>query len=206
MGGLAVVLLVVGYLTAAVWLVAKAKGARQKLTVLAIALLLPTADAIIGRIYLQHLCDTAGGLRVMRTVDDVAGFLDEAGGGDYWITRAGFQFIEQRHSATGQVDRAELVSGRVVWERGVPAKAAYRYVGPVRRDRGLYTEDAYVVDAIGTGEVLGRNTNFLFKGGWVERLIAALSDAGPGAVAGCDLPSASERWADTVVATLRPSR
>ncbi len=61
MGGLAVVLLLVGYLALSVWLIAKVRGARAKLIVLAIALLLPTADAIVGRLYLKHLCAREGG-------------------------------------------------------------------------------------------------------------------------------------------------
>lgn len=43
--------------------------------------LIPTADAVVGRIYLQHLCATEGGLKINRVVNGVEGFISSGGDG-----------------------------------------------------------------------------------------------------------------------------
>lgn len=194
MGGLAVVLLLVSYLAVVVWLVGKVKGTLAKVIVLVLAVLLPTVDAIVGRVYLKHLCDTEGGLRVSRPVVGSEGFQDREGRLDYWIKERGFRFVETGPRPNGMVDRFERRDHEIVLARDVSPISEYRLKLRLNARRGYsVTADEHVVEAIATQEVVGRYTDFSFSGGWVEQLIGSLSDAGPDAAATCALDDPVER-------------
>ena len=45
-----------------------------------VMLLIPTGDAIVGRIYLNHLCSTEAGVKAYRTVELPAEYWDALGG------------------------------------------------------------------------------------------------------------------------------
>lgn len=204
MGGLAVVLLLVGYLALVLWLVMRVRGPLAKLIVLIIAILLPTADAIVGRIYLRHLCNTEGGLHVSRQVSGIDGFQDRGGADEAWVRQHGFRFVETKPRSNGLVDRIERRDDKIVLLRAVPARSAYRvHLRTSVARRPGFAVDEYVVEDVASGDIVSRYTDVGFTGGWVERLVGRLSDAGPGTGARCGLPERfpEKRLEKLVIAT-----
>ena len=56
-------------------------GWKKKMVIIA-AILIPTTDAVVGRYWLDHLCDTEGGMKIYRVVENVEGF---RGGQDFYL-------------------------------------------------------------------------------------------------------------------------
>jgi hypothetical protein len=204
-GGLTVVVILIGYSIATVWIVKRVKGAAIRVIALGLAVLIPTADAVIGRIQLKRMCSMEGGLRVSRVVEGVEGFLDSSDRTGYWVERHGYRFTETNVQAGGLVDRVAWVSGKPSWERGVPMSSLYRYRDWTRTKAGRFEKHEYAVEVIASGEVLSRNTDFRFVGGWAERFLSGFSDAGAGTVAGCDVPPPDKMRIQTVTMTLKPT-
>ena len=186
MGGLAVLLLIGLYITGVVWMVRAQESKRAKLIALVVALLIPTVDAILGRIYLQHLCDTEGGLQVNRVVEGVEGFMYKkfTDGDGYWVKKHGYKFTEYA-PVNGKVVRYSNQNGQIVREAGVDSISKYQFRSSfVSGVIGRIEDNTETIDG---GEVLASYKSFVFQGGWAERFLSRFSDAGgPDNVARCD--------------------
>lgn len=184
MGGLAVVFFIGLYIAIAYWMFKRFDGSNFRWLVVALAVLIPSGDAVIGRLYLKGLCAEEGGLKVYRVVEHVDGFMEQLGT-DYWVKIGGYQFSED-FPMNGGVTRYSRMDGQVVQEDNVPPQSQYRvrrqHIGNVH-DR--YRRSVFLVERILNGEVLATDTQIAFNGGWAERFIALFSDAGGGAVAWC---------------------
>ena len=124
MGGLAVLLSISLYLVVAYWAITATKASRLKWLVVAVVVLFPTADAIVGRVYLKYLCAKEGGLKVNRVVEHVEGFMEQLGT-DYWVRDGGYQFTEN-YPTNGKVTRYSKQNGPILREDGVMPKSQYR--------------------------------------------------------------------------------
>jgi len=92
MGGLAVIFFIGFYIFIARKLFKRFDGSRYKWLVLVLIVLVPTGDAVVGRLYLKKLCAEEGGLKVYRVAEHVVGFMDD--NRDYWVQSDGYQFTE----------------------------------------------------------------------------------------------------------------
>ena len=184
MGGLAVLLLIGFYIAGASWVVKSQKSGRAKIIALVIALLIPSADAILGRIYLQHLCDTEGGLKVYRVVEGVEGFMVQGGTDGYWVKEHGYQFVEGEASSDDYY-RFILKEGQLVVEEHVSPKSEFRVRFENINSDSIYGRDVHSIESIDGNEVIATNTEIFFSGGWAERFLAQFSDAGGGNAAQC---------------------
>jgi len=200
MGGLAVLLSISLYLVLAYRAIKSTKASRIKWLVVAVVVLLPTADAVVGRVYLKYLCAKEGGLKVYRVAQHVDGFMsDTFWDGDYWLKKYGFQFSESP-PVNGRVTRYSMQNGKLITEKNVRSKSMYRV-------RYVSNGDTYVraerrVETINGDEVLASYKGFSFHGGWAERFLAAFTDAGVGNVAFCDRdPSHSAKYEVAQVVT-----
>lgn len=95
MGGLAVLLIIAAYIGLACAIAYKIKSKKWKIVAIVAAILVPTTDAVVGRLYLQHLCATKGGFKIYRVVEGVEGFYD----GRWrptseWLTKYEYRFVE----------------------------------------------------------------------------------------------------------------
>ena len=99
MGGLAVLFLMGLYFVLAVVAIVKVKPIWAKGLVLLTALLIPTSDAIYGRIKLQQMCKAEGGLKVYRVAEHVEGFMASSTD-EFMLNKYGFQFSEGESSLT----------------------------------------------------------------------------------------------------------
>ncbi|HSE00338.1 MAG TPA: hypothetical protein VLB72_06345 [Burkholderiales bacterium] len=202
MGGLAILLIIAAYIGVASVLVYKIKPRKWKVVTVVAVLLVPTIDAVLGRLYLRHLCVTEAGLKVYRVVENVEGFLD--GESPYWITKHGFKFAEGGMRPNGNVNRVSLQKGQIFREWNVPSKSLYRiHLAFVGKDE-MYERSKRLVEVIQTSEILASYTQVDFRGGWAERFLGTFSDAGASAVASCDLPQPEVRLEQLVIHTLKP--
>jgi hypothetical protein len=212
MGGLAILLIVVAYIAAAMWVAFRVKGVWRKSAVVLIALLLPTLDGFLGRRYVEHLCARDGGLTVFRVVDNVDGVLGLAPDAPT-LKRTGFRFIEIDRAA-GDPSRAyrrieRLADGAVVESfDAVPrAKYGYRLRSVTRRALTFIYgyQDSEVID-LTSNEVLSRYRQFDGGFGWASRFLGSFADAGGPAAELCPPLEVRPGPEQLVASTLRSSR
>lgn len=186
MGGLAV-LFIVGLFVLIAYKAVRASERRWvKAVVVVVAVLIPSADAIYGRIKLKHMCETEAGLKVYRVAEHVEGFMDEGISRDYWVKEQSFKFSEDPLRSNGTTTRySRQIDGQIIKEEHVFPKSQYRlrYVYP--NTKAVYNHYGYSIENIATGEVLATHIWVAFNGGWAERFLAMSSDAGGGNVALC---------------------
>lgn len=183
MGGLAVLFLLGLYFVLAVVAIIKVKPVWAKGLALLAALLIPTADAVYGRIKLQQMCKAEGGLKVYRVAQGVEGFMASTADADS-LNKYGYQFMEGANPP--HYYRFSKQNGQIAIEENVTPKSQYRlslnFIGDMK-DR--YIKNQYVMDSMIKDEVLATDTQIAFNGGWAERFLAQFSDSGGGTVAWC---------------------
>jgi len=147
--------------------------------------LIPTADAVYGRIKLRQMCEAEGGLNINRVVGRVEGFLIDQGASDIWIKNNGYLYNEGGERPDQRVNRYVLRDGAIALEWNVPSLARYevRFVSPSKREQ--FERDEYLVRDRKNDDVLGKYVQIGFRGGWVEQLLGGFSDAGAGWAASC---------------------
>jgi len=185
MGGLAVIFFIAFYILVAVTLIGRCKSSGDKWFVIAVLVLIPSGDAVVGRLYLKHLCAEEGGLKVYRVAEHVEGFMDDGSHSNYWVKERGYQFAENRLS-NEMTTRYSKQNEQIIREDKVLPQSQYRvrlqHMGSVQ-DR--YLRNMYLVENIPNGEILAKDTQIAFNGGWAERFLVQFSDAGGGSVAWC---------------------
>lgn len=204
MGGLAVLAILGLYIFLANKVFRVAKTTLAKVITLLLILLIPTADAIYGRIKLQQMCKAEGGLKVFRVAHGVEGFMADTAN-EKWIQQYGFQFSEGSSSPKIYY-RFTMINGKLTREDNVTPKSNYRlYFKRVGWIDGTYMRDQYIVDELANSEILATDTQIAFNGGWAERLIALFSGAGGGGVAWCSNAenNAMNRIVNIVTSTLK---
>ncbi len=175
MGGLLVIALIAGYVWGAFKLCKHAQPYWKKALVVIAAILIPTADAVYGRIKLKQMCEAEGGLHIYRVAEGVEGFDDPSGRPlEEWITQYGYHVIEGTE-LSGKHSRLSLqTDGKIIREVGVTPTTEYIY----ERNRGdsqdIFDRNGSHIRVRGTGEILSHYINISYAGGWFERFVAAL--------------------------------
>lgn len=106
--------------------------------------LIPTWDVIAGKIYLQYLCKTDGGMRVYKTVEL---------GPEYWFPDGRPRFITSK----GLADQ-ELLGNR------------YEFSSKSQENYSLFfhiNKNTEVVSERKTGAILAEYIRFVYFGGWL---------------------------------------
>lgn len=175
MGGLLVLALIGGYVWGATKLFKRASTYWAKALIVAIAILIPTADAVYGRIKLKQMCKAEGGLHIYRVVEEVKGFDDPSGPpSDEWITQYGYRVVEGTELG-GKRSRLTLQSdGKINREEGITPMTEYIYEMDKGDSREVYLRSGSHIRARSTGEVLARDVNINYAGGWFERFVNGL--------------------------------
>lgn len=205
MGGLLVLLLVGVYVWLASKLLLRARGVLLRVAIGIAALLIPTADAVYGRIQLQEFCDARGGVRIFRTVEDVDGLfsnlLDES-----LIRRFGYTYVETPDRRVGTYVRyVRQMSGQIEKEKALDLRSKYELRFASGNPQDNYMIDAITVVSRDTNEVLGEVLLYNYSGGWVERLVANVF-AGRATAGTCDLNDSIVAAETLVSATLKPRK
>jgi hypothetical protein len=173
MGGIAFLLVIFLYFVISVALVAKAPTLNYKIVALLAVLLIPTADAIYGRIKLNQMCKADGGLKVYQVAHNVEGYMDNwAEPTKFAVEHQGYKFSESKQRL-GVCDRVSMQNGELVYEKNVTPISKYF----ARHDtegtaNPSYWYDDTIVESYPEGKVLARNRIYIFDGGWAERFMA----------------------------------
>ena len=185
MGGIGFLLVIFLYIVVLVSLVAKAPTLKYKILVLLAVLLIPTADAIYGRIKLHQMCKADGGLKIYKVAHNVEGFMDQWAEPDkYVVEHKGYKFAESKEEY-GLCNRVSMQNGELVFEKNVKPKSKYKAYLSDGSDIGsdkLYWRQEAVVETYPEGEVIAEIVRIGFRGGWAERFLGSFSDAGSSSV------------------------
>jgi hypothetical protein len=201
MGGLSVLALLGLYIFLAITVFNAAKTTSAKAIVLLLALLIPTADAIYGRIKLQQMCKAEGGLKVYRVAEHVEGFMGYAD--EEMITKYGYQFVESC-DVSKNCYKFSKKNEDVVKEYKVTPKSKYRLRLIYGNNKDIYNHTQYIIEDIATSEVLATDTALAFRGGWVERFLDRLDgDVGDNVALCSNLPDSLIRIKNLIISTLK---
>jgi hypothetical protein len=175
MGALLILWIAAIYLLLAAWITYKVRSWWVKSVVAIALLLIPTADAVYGRIKLKQMCEAEGGLKIYKTVEGVEGlYVDRLGATPEWVTKYGYRFVEGEDVSGKPVRLSGGPAGKIVEEKNVALKSQYRYEYS-GGDFGIgYAYDEQRVRDLQTNEILARARNISYEGGWVERFVASL--------------------------------
>lgn len=186
MGGIGFLLVIFLYIVVSIALVAKAPTLKYKIVVLLAVLLIPTADAIYGRIKLNQLCEADGGLKIFKQPHSIEGYMtSNEHVDDYLVKKGVFKFSESEEQQ-GVSTHVSMQNGELVYEKDVKPISKYKtYLGDsVQLDNAYGYQDS-VVETYPEGEVVVRDREYFFRGGWAERFLGSFADAGPSSV-GCE--------------------
>ena len=201
MGGLLVLALIAGYIWGAAKLFKKVGPYWAKVLVVIAAILIPTADAVYGRIKLKQMCEAEGGLHIYRVVEGVEGFEDpESRPTEGWLMKHGYRFVEGRE-ANGKHSRLILEpDGTVSRELDVALKSQFLYEATLGNTSDIYVRIEKSVRVRNSGEILSRTINISYAGGWFERFVAGLYAArGTAGTCGPNIPIT-----ELITKTLKP--
>jgi hypothetical protein len=179
MGGLLVLSLIAGYIWGATKLFKSVGPYWTKALVVVAAILIPTVDAVYGRIKLKQMCETEGGLHVYRVVEGVDGFeSSDSQPTEGWLKMHKYQFVEGRWN-DGKLFRLSVKSdGTTLHEFGIAPKSEYFFEINPGDPSNTYFRIEWTVRTRNSGELLGRFVNIGYKGGWFEQLVGSLYAAG----------------------------
>lgn len=177
MGGIGFLLVIFLYIVVSVKLVAKAPTLKYKIVALLAVLLIPSADAIYGRIKLHQMCEADGGLRIFKVEHNVEGVLSDGVLDDFAIKNSEYKFSEAE-VRKGIFNRLSLQNGKLVLEENVQPRSKYKsYITTPSKINKLYWRQDAIIETYPESEVMVRDTLFGFRGGWVERFIARFAGA-----------------------------
>lgn len=158
--------------------------------VIAVSLwMLPFVDAVVGRGVLKARCSLEGAVVVNETIREVEGI--GVGYGVYEDSPKyyGYRYVEGGHAynSSWMFERAETdsASGRIQIKKKVSPIAEYVLREGPRQDSAYFFKTRFNVYERSSRREIAAFDWFAFRGGWVERVMMAFSDAGPGEAAAC---------------------
>lgn len=187
MGGLLILVLCGLYGWFAYKLIVRTHKPVAKTLLILAVVLIPTADAVYGRMKLKQMCEAEGGLKVSRVIENVDGFFEGSQTlDDIWLKKFGFRFIEGKTTA-GTFLRKELGQDGATAVLNVDTLQSKFGIGfdNGNADSNFRRVQLYVYE-LANQERLATFTNITFNGGWVERLVAGMYSSTPNSE-GCEL-------------------
>ena len=175
MGGILILVLFVVYVVVAIWFVKGAQSVRNKVLLAVAFILIPTADAVYGRIRLKQMCEAEGGLHIYRVVEGVEGFYDPGTPPwEGWITQRGYSFVEGNGVGDKPARMSRDANGKIKVESNITPMSKYIYEYSLGKPGDIYYRIEQRIRVIETNEILSKATSIKYAGGWVERAIAGL--------------------------------
>jgi len=204
MGGLLIIIISAIYFGLAIYisLWAVKRPIWKGISLLSFALV-PSADAIYGRLTFQGLCEREAGLKILR-VEEAEGFRDLVRTPESdWITKYHFQFVEGT-LINDLVERKEYKNGNVQLITSATPIAKYE-LQHQEVERTPYIWKYTVIERPKEHEKLGEFVNILYLGGWVERMFSGMYSAKT-TVASCQPHASYEYTIQLVLSTLKPTK
>lgn len=181
MGGIGFLLVIILYIVGSAALVAKAPTLKYKIVVLLAVLLIPTADAVYGRMKLNQMCKADGGLKVYKQPHDMEGYMTSNEHVDDYLVKNGVFKFSESEAKHGVCTRVFMQNGELVYEKDVKPISKYKpHFGKFVTLNNSYFYQDSIVETYPEGEVAARDRAYFYKGGWAERFLGSFADAGPG--------------------------
>lgn len=175
MGGLLILFLGALYIWGAAKVVGLIKASWAKALLILVFVLIPTADAIYGRIKLKQMCEAEGGLHIYRVVEGAEGFDDpESRPDESWLRVYKYQFVEGKELSGKRSRLSQGLDGTYLREEGITPISKYIYEDERNDRNNVYHRYEQHIRVKATGEILGRYIDFNYAGGWVEQFVAGL--------------------------------
>ena len=173
--GLAVLAVVAAYVAVFGFVIAKARNRTEKISAVAIALLIPFWDLPFGYLNFRHHCAELGGLHVEAKLGAAEAILvdpDLAYTPDQ-LQGYGFKIIE--YGKLGQIARfTASTKGLIKSIHEAPVSSLkVHFIANQRLPWNLVRRD-FLVSHIKTGQVVARHTDFLWRGLWWQIQAAPL--------------------------------
>jgi len=147
--------LIIPWFLLSIWVAIKAYKRREGgwirvilgLLIFATIMLIPFADSVMGRLYLNYLCSTDAGVKIYQTVSLPSRYWDGSGMPRF-IKKAGSLDFDKSMVGDRYVMRSRLE--------------------PFSRSLNIDRDSYQLVDQ-DTGKIMGESVNYLYNGGWVHR-------------------------------------
>lgn len=168
MVGLIVLVVIITYISIALFLIYKVKGIKKKSIVLLIFVLIPTADVIVGNIYFKYACSQHSGTFVYKTVGigDEYYLQPDEEDTSRWIFKLDFLT-----KGNGQKINREKFRNDYLFKRGRGTPENYfETLHVYKYKRSIVKKD--------TNEVLSEIIKFGYGGGWVENIYKVTGSGG----------------------------
>ena len=175
MGGILILALIGGYVWGTTKLFKQANSYWAKALLVVVAILIPTADAVYGRIKLKQMCEAEGGLKIYRVVEGVEGFDNPKFQPDEgWLAKNKYKYVEGKEPS-GKRSRLSLRrDGSLFREEGIKPISEYVFERERSDDQDIYLRSEQRVRVIATGEILSKAVNISYAGGWFERFVSGV--------------------------------
>jgi hypothetical protein len=188
------------------WLIVKALPSKKaKYIVIAAFALIPTWDVAPGWLYFWYLCETEGGVKVYKSVENVDGFLDKSQNmlGRDAVMKYGYQFMEGSEGGSQLYRYSNDPNGQLLREKIDESTSKYGVLNTSsRRPFNIRKFEDAIVD-LKTHEKMAVRIKFFRAGNWVQAIVAPLF--GGGAFCPRD-PSLSPINENFYLNTLKPSK
>jgi len=158
MVGLIVLVVCITYISIALFTTIKVKGWKKKTIALAVFILIPTADVIVGNIYFKYVCSQYSGVFIYKEVgigDEYYLQLDEEDT-SRWIIK--LDFLTKKN---GQKINREKFSQRYLFEFNTPETYSKK-LNISKRVKPIIDRNI--------NETLSEIIKFSYGGGWVENI------------------------------------
>lgn len=196
-------LLVLAVYVGVAWFIVKALPSKKsKYIGMAVFVLIPTWDVVPGWVYLQHLCQAEGGVKIYKPVEGIEGFytteqsiIRDA------LMKYGYKFIESTSIVAKHYRDSLGKNGELVIEEIDKPTSEYM-LGILENGRAWgIKESKYVISKGKNGEVLATSTQFYFPGNWIQKIASPLLGGGEACPA---FPQKS--YMDFIFETLKPAK
>jgi hypothetical protein len=175
MGALLIIFLGAVYVLIAYKVTVRVRPWWGKTIAIAVFVLIPTADAVYGRIKFNQMCETEAGLKIYRTAEDAQGFYNsQMPPSDQWIRKYGYRFIEGRALGGKDARMSLRPDGTILLETEVMPISKYAYEVKRSAPGETYSRTEQNIRMRETNEVLSAQVNISYAGGWFNRFVASL--------------------------------
>lgn len=174
-------LLVLAVYVGVAWYVVKALSSKKsKYIVIAVFVLIPTWDVVPGWLYLQHLCQAEGGVKIYRSVENVDGFLDKSQNmlGRDAVMKYGYKFMEGGEGGPQLYRYSIDQNGKLQREKIDEPTSKYGVQSTDHRLLFNITKYEHTIVDLQTQEKLAVSVKLYRAGNWLQKIAKPLLGGG----------------------------
>lgn len=199
--GLSLLMIVVAYIYIARFIIKKIGNKKIKYVILAVFILIPTWDVILGNLTFRYLCYKEGGEKIFKTAENVPGFLDlYAGDPTNTILNYGYKHLETKSKMGGYKYFSMSHDGTIVTSDIDEPVSNYSFYEKKHEYNFPWRIIRYdqIIEHIDKKEIMAVRKRLSYSGGWISR---SLGEIGGGTLT---CPKIKMGYKEFFINTLRP--